>query len=163
MVSILRTARALALAASVSCLATAASGQGSGAAQSSIVAGDLRLEAIAPQQLAPGRCGIFLWAKGTQNPVLVLAVFTNPVEAVINVEGRERQLLRTAFGGQLSHGHFERQTFSNGSITLGLDVTFDTSKKLSDGAMVKQGSMRIKDKKGWETIVPISGLVACPP
>jgi hypothetical protein len=58
-------------------------------------------------------------------------------------------------------GHFEQQTYSDGRLTIVVDVRFNTDQQLRDGAAVERGVLRIRDDEGWETIVPVGGILAC--
>ena len=125
--------------------------------------GNLRFDALAPQPLSSGVCGLFLWARSAQEPVLVLAAFSNPTEARVRLRGRERNLRRTAAEGEASFGHFERQTYSDDRLTLVVDVVFDTSGRLRDGAAIERGFIRTRDRGGEEIVIPVGGMVACEP
>lgn len=126
-----------------------------------VEAGDLRFDALAPQPLDPGACGMYLWAQSAGDPVFVLAALTAPPRARVRVNGRDRDLARTAAEGQAAHGHFEQQTFSDGRLTLTVDVTFDLQRRMSGGAPIERGVIRVTDREGWETLIPVGGLVAC--
>jgi len=130
-------------------------------APQSIEAGDVRLDALAPQELPPGRCGLFAWAQTPVQPILALVAYSNPAEARVRIDGRERVLPRTAVDGQSIHGQFETQTFAERGLAITVDVTFDTARQLRDGAAIERGVLRIVDREGWETIVPIGGMAAC--
>lgn len=133
------------------------------AAVGAIEAGNLRFDALAPQPLRSGVCGMFLWARSAQEPVLVLAAFSIPTEARVRVRGRDHILRRTEAEGQASFGHFERQSFSDGRLSLVVDVTFDASGRLRDGAAIERGVIRTTDRRGEEIIIPVGGMVACEP
>lgn len=123
-------------------------------------AGEIWFEALPPQQLPSGRCGLFLWARSAQ-PVFVLVAYDTPNAAYVRANGRERALERTAFEGDRVHGQFERQTFSDGHLTLDVDLTFDERRPVRDGAIVEHGVIRVVGEEGWQTIVPVGGMVAC--
>lgn len=125
------------------------------------ISGPEGLEELAPQQLNPGACGMFLWAQSGERPVFVFVALANPAEARVRRDGRDRTLRRTAADGQSEHGHFESQTFSDERITIETDVQFSTTRRLQDGAVIESGVIRVRDREGWETIVPVSGMVAC--
>jgi hypothetical protein len=122
--------------------------------------GDITLEAMEPQELPPGRCGLFLWSRDAQ-PALVMVAYANPTEARVRTNGRNRYLRRTAFAKELVYGHFERQTFTDGRLTFDVELTFDTARELRSGAVVKSGVIRSRDGARWEAITPVGGLVAC--
>ena len=126
-----------------------------------VEAGDVRLEEIPPQPLEEGSCGLFLWARGDE-PVLVLATFQDTNQAYIRADGDLRSLRRTRFAGERVHGHFERQIFSDGRLTLDVDLHFDTERALRDGAVVERGVIRVTSgREGWQAVVPVGGVVAC--
>lgn len=131
------------------------------AARAAVEAGDLRFDALTPQTLAPGACGMFLWSRSTGDPVLMLAALATPPQARVRLLGREQTLPRTAAEGQAAHGHFARQTFSDERLTLTVDVSFDEQRRMVDGATIERGVIRVVDRDGWETLIPVGGMVAC--
>lgn len=122
--------------------------------------GDLRLEALASQKLSPGRCGLFLWSR-TQQPVFIMFATETPAEATVKVGGRNRQLARKSTAGERVFGHFEKQTFANNQYSLEVELTYDLSRPVQDGAIIKQGVMRTVDKKGFSTVLPVGGMIGC--
>lgn len=122
--------------------------------------GGVRLDALAAQKLAPGRCGLFLWSR-TERPVFIMFATEAPAEATVRISGRNRQLARKVTSGERVYGHFERQTFANGQYSLEVELTYDTSRPIQDGAIIKQGVMRTVDKKGFATVLPVGGMIGC--
>ncbi len=70
---------------------------------------------------------------------------------------------RQAAAGRSVFGHFERQTFSDGALSVALEIVFDSRRPFRYGAVIQSGLMRLKDKEGWETVTPIAGLIGCKP
>jgi hypothetical protein len=158
MVAFLGAARAAAIAsAAIAVFCGAATAQG--AAPETAIA-ETPLQSLPQQALSVGQCGMFVWSKN-ENPVLMMVAYDNPAEAVVRTDGRERRLERTAFDGERQHGHFETQTFSNGRITLTLEVRLTPQGNMRDGALIEAGVVRMRDRRGWETVVPVGGLLAC--
>lgn len=122
--------------------------------------GGVALGAVPPQPLKAGQCGLFLWSR-VAAPDLKLVAFDQPAEAVIVVEGKTRTLKRTAFSGEALAGHFEEQTFSDGRITVAARITFDLNRPVQDGAVVREGSLRVTDAAGWEVVSPVGGMSGC--
>ena len=122
--------------------------------------GGVRLDALPAQKLSPGRCGLFLWSR-TERPVFILFATEAPAEATVRIGGRNRQLARKVTSGERVLGHFERQSFANGQYSLEVEITYDTTRPIQDGAIIKQGVMRTLDKKGFATVVPIGGMIGC--
>lgn len=139
-----------ALGISVACLVAPAAAQ----------SGGLVFEEVGPQRLEREQCGLFLWTLG-ERPELILVAFDNPTGAAVQLEGRERYLSRTQFGGERVAGVFERQTFEGAGLQVRVEVTFDPSRPVRDGAMVQQGSITATDRDGWETVIPVGGLSGC--
>ncbi|MBI1251677.1 MAG: hypothetical protein GC189_09425 [Alphaproteobacteria bacterium] len=121
---------------------------------------EMSFEALARQPLYPGECGMFLWSRA-ERPQFVFVALDEPAEAKVRVDSRNRTLRRSDFSGAPVYGHFERQTFSGDRITITADVEFDLDRPLRDGAVVKSGVLRARDDRGWETVLPVGGLVAC--
>jgi hypothetical protein len=131
-----------------------------GAQTRAVQAGELRFEALAPQELEAGRCGLFIWARG-EDPVFILMALDEPAEARVRTEGRNRSLARTEFSGRPAFGHFENETYSDGRVSLSLDMHFDLERPLRAGTVVDHGVARVTDREGWVTVLPIGGMIAC--
>jgi hypothetical protein len=120
----------------------------------------LVLGELAPQTLEQGQCGLFLWSVG-ERPQLVLVAYDRPSGALISSGGRERYLSRTAFGGEQSSGHFERQTFTGNGLTMRVELSWDTTRQVRDGAVVREAQITLTDRDGWETVIPAGGMSGC--
>lgn len=130
------------------------------AAPSAAQQGEAVLTELPPQSLQAGACGMFLWSRGPQ-PAFVFVAYDTPAVARIAVSGRTIALRRTAFTGERVSGHFERQTFSDGSATVEADVRFDLDRPIRDGAIIGEGVLRLVSPGGWQTVTPVGGMVAC--
>ena len=97
----------------------------------------------------------------TERPVFIMFATETPAEATVRIGGRNRQLGRKTTSGERVLGHFERQTFANEQYSLEVELTYDTTRPIQDGAIIKQGVMRTVDKKGFATVVPIGGMIGC--
>jgi hypothetical protein len=106
---------------------------------------------------------MFLWGQSAGEPVFVLAAYAQPAEARVRIDGRDRTLRRTAAEGQSASGHFERQTYTDRGVSITVDVEFAADRAMVDGVAIEQASMRVLDSDGWETIIPVGGLVGCQP
>ena len=124
---------------------------------------EFSFDPLPAQALAPGQCSIYLWAAGDQQPRFIAVAYDNPAQMIARPNGRDRVLQRTDFSGDRVSGIFEQQTFSDGDLTLSLDVTFDESRPMRDGAAVQRGLLRVRDSNDWETVVPVAGMAACAP
>ncbi|MGE0046961.1 MAG: hypothetical protein AB7J28_01425 [Hyphomonadaceae bacterium] len=120
----------------------------------------IELTALSPQPLEPGRCGLFLWSRSEQ-PAFVFVAYDQPAEARVRAGERSLSLPRTDFSGERQSGHFEHQTFSDGRLTLAVDLRFDPERQIRSGTVVESGVIRVRNREGWETVVPVGGMVAC--
>lgn len=157
MAAVLKSALA-AVAAAAALIGTAVAAPDT---RQTLQAGDVRFEALPPQELPRGRCGLFLWAR-TTSPMLLMTVMGEEDSAArVRTDGSQRSLPRTQFEGTPVHGQFERQTFSDGRLTLEVDLHFDETRPIRDGAIIRDGVVRVVNRAGWKTILPVGGLVAC--
>jgi hypothetical protein len=150
-------ARALIALAALALAAGAASAQGPRRADP---APSIAVEALAPQTLVKGKCGLFLWTR-TADPQFVFVAFDTPAEARMRVSGRNVTFERVAFDGLPRAGHFERQTFQAGDLSIEAEIDWDDVRPVRDGALVRQGTVRLRAASGWETLMPVAGLSAC--
>ena len=122
--------------------------------------GEIELQALKSQKLTPGRCSLFLWSK-TERPVFVLFANEDPAQALVQIDGREYRMSRKTTGGEAVLGHYEKQTFVGGKYRFDLDLTYEKDGKVQDGAIIQRGVLRSRDKAGFETILPVGGMIGC--
>lgn len=147
----------------VALAACAGGGSGSGGRAPRGPAQEFNFDTLPPQALAPGQCSLYLWAAGDQQPRFIMVAYDNPAQLIARPNGRDRVLPRTAFAGERVSGIFEDQTFSDGDLALRLEITFDESRPMRDGAAVQRGVLRVRDANDWETVIPVGGMAACAP
>lgn len=121
---------------------------------------EVKLEALAPQRLEVGQCGLFLWSRSADQSFVMVA-YDQPATARLRLDGKDRQLSRTSFAGEPVQGHFETQSFTEGRLSVAIDIEFDPDKPIRDGAILRRGLLRIAEAGGAETVVPVGGMVAC--
>ena len=124
--------------------------------------GGLPLEALPTQTLASGQCALFLWARTTP-PRRVFMALQDPAVARIRIDGRSVDLPRTAAEGESAYGHAPVQRYEGEGITLTITIQMDARSGLVGGAVVPTGSLEYRDARGWETIIPVAGMVGCQP
>ena len=116
------------------------------------------LGALPRQALGKGECGLFLWMTGAAPRLVLMAKSGPPPFARLLLDGRLTDLPRIA-GGDLAGG--ANALYGDGRITASLDLTLEARKGLTDGAVVRAGSIRIDRTDGDGFVVPVSGLLAC--
>ena len=116
--------------------------------------------ALPPQILAPGQCGLFLWARTTP-PRLILMAVQNPGVARVSYKGKTIDLPLTAWDGEAAFGQYETQTFTGDGLTLTVTIRAEPATGLLGGAVVRQASVQYRDAEGWETVIATAGMIAC--
>jgi hypothetical protein len=122
--------------------------------------GEVVLERINRQSLDPGQCGLFLWSRG-DNPTFVFVSYNEPSLARVRIDGQSRAIERERFSGESVLGHFERQVFEDSRVALTVDIKVDESRPIQDGAVVQAGTITARTRRGWETVTPVGGMIAC--
>lgn len=124
--------------------------------------GGLPLEALPTQTLASGQCALFLWARTTP-PRRVFMALQDPAVARIRIDGRSVDLPRVGAEGESAYGHAPVQRYEGEGITLTMTIQMDARSGLVGGAVIPTGSLEYRDARGWETIIPVAGMVGCQP
>ncbi len=114
---------------------------------------------LGPRKLAVGECGLFLWAKTAEQNLVFFN--TRGGEGQMMLSGRETKLTRISADGAEILGQFENQVFKHESLSIELQIQFETRPGLARGAVIPQGALRLKRDDGWEMFVPVGGLVGC--
>ena len=123
-------------------------------------AGGVPLAELPTQTLENGQCAMFLWARTTP-PRRVFMALHEPATARVVVGARTLALPRTQWSGEAAFGHYPQQRFAGAGVELNVTVQMDTRTGLTGGAVVPSGSIEYRDEKGWETVIPVAGMVAC--
>jgi hypothetical protein len=134
-----------------------------GAAHAQTPRGALEMQALEPQRLQPGECGMFLWTRAAEarDRMLVAVAFDGPPMLRVKLGDRTVTLPRTAFGRERQASQFEMQRYTDGDAMIEVNVKFDATRPLQDGALVSEGMIKVRSRQGWETLTPVGGLAAC--
>ncbi len=123
-----------------------------------------RIHALAPKKLNPQECGLFLWMKRQDTP---LVYFQRASRASINAEaemvidGVLQKLSREETEGLIALSFYERQKFIAGDLTVELKMQADREQSLRQGMKVPSGTLSLKDTNGWSAVLPVAGAIAC--
>ena len=117
------------------------------------------LGTLPPRELSEGQCGLFLWAD-VSNPRLVFSSERNGSAQMI-INGEEVTLARNAAEGRQYFGQFESQHFYSPNLNISLNMVIEQRPAMPDGAVVPSGTLRMIENSGWETVMPIGGVIGC--
>jgi len=131
----------------------------SSVAAPSVQGAGVRIGALTPRKLAAGECALFLWARTSERKMVFFGGRDGVGKAVI--DGREVSLTRETVDGRELLGQYESQSFAYQGHHLLMQLGFEQRPGLDRGAIISQGTLRLKQADGWEYILPVGGLVAC--
>ena len=105
---------------------------------------------LAPRQLSPGACGLFVWRSSPEKPFLL---FSSETEGAFHDGTSERAF--TPNDAPLSPA----QTLS----IEGTEWTLALSDRdtYAGGARYNRGTLTATDAEGWRTVIPVVGFSAC--
>ena len=119
------------------------------------------VERLAPRDLSPGECGLFVWTGGAERQFVLFSQAVTFSGAWLTDKG-EVALSITAQDGEPANRQFPNVSFlseDGGKIGLSLKAR----EAITNGTRFKGGTLRITDDEGWETVKPVVGLSACQP
>ncbi len=119
-----------------------------------------RISVLPPQRLEAGECGMFLWLKREDAP-LVLFQKARSQTAVMSLEGGLLTLERSSAEGPVMSVFFERQRFSEGGFTASLTIRAERDAGIRNGLKVSSGSLSLSAGDGWSAALPIVGVIGC--
>ena len=123
-----------------------------------------RIYELAPKKLSPQECGLFLWMKRSDTPLVYFQRASRAdldARAEMVIDGMPKQLTRTARSNLIALSYYEQQQFTIGDITLELKMKADRSESLRQGMKVPAATISLKDSKGWSAVLPVAGAIAC--
>ena len=118
-----------------------------------------RLGSLSAQQVNAGECGLFLWAKRDDTP-LVLFQRSNG-DAFMRVDGVQMALARTSIEDQIALQFHRLQEFSVADMSIRVTVTPEETRTLQQGLKVPSGSIAISTESGWSASIPVAGAIGC--
>lgn len=118
-----------------------------------------RLGSLAAQQVNAGECGLFLWAKRDDTP-LVLFQRSNG-ETFMRIDGTQVPLVRTGIEDQIALQFHEIQQFTASDMAIRVTITPEETRTLQQGLKVPAGSIAISTESGWSASIPVAGAIGC--
>lgn len=121
---------------------------------------DFILSALPAQKLAPGDCGLFLFAD-QPTPRFVFFGQSAKDYGLIRHFGKEVPLKLISSGGDIFDQTYSEQSFEAPSEGLKVTLSLNGYTATRDGGRIPSGSLRLTDKEGWTTVTPVAGATTC--
>lgn len=118
-----------------------------------------RIKPLPPQQIPAGECGLFLWAKRQDAP-LVFFQRSNGA-TFMHFDDQVVALLRTSATDQIAMQFFQAQTFSFADLSVKIELNPEQIRSLQQGLKIPSGSMSITTTDGWSAAMPVAGAIGC--
>lgn len=126
-----------------------------------IAAGDfIDIGALPAQELAPGECGLFLFAAKPTRRFVFFSTASGGT-GLMKLNGEMVTLVRTAGEGPVIDQHFTEQVYAAPAYGLTLTISIDLTSTALAGTRVDGGSMRLERQDGWKMVVPVGGATTC--
>ena len=112
------------------------------------------------QSLNKGECGLFLWSV-SGDPAFIFFSQAGSQEARAMIAGAEHPLDFVGANGDV-FGQFQvDQRWASPETGHMVDLSVQPGENVVAGQTVTSGRMKLTDSAGWETIIPVAGMVGC--
>ncbi|WP_417461625.1 hypothetical protein [Kordiimonas sp.] len=118
------------------------------------------ISALPAQVLSAGECGLFLWLKRDDAPLIFFQRSKSETAQMI-IDGAPRSLARTEVAGPIGMSFFERQGFTAEDMTVNLRMQVMMDQSLQGGLKVPSGIISIDRTDGWSAALPVAGAIGC--
>ncbi len=118
-----------------------------------------RIKPMPPQQIPNGECGLFLWAKRQDTPLVFFQ--RSGGNTFMHLDGQVVELTRTSAVDQIALQFYQAQTFVIEGLTVKIDVKPEQIRSLQQGLKIPSGSISITTKDGWSAAMPVAGAIGC--
>ena len=125
-----------------------------------VAAPEQSLAELPTQQLGTGQCALVLWSRDTA-PIRLVVALDEPAIARVRPNGRTVELRRVEQSGPSLHGQFSQQQYQGDGLSLAISFAADDARQLAGGAVVPSALVKIADARGWTSVIPAVGLIAC--
>jgi hypothetical protein len=119
-----------------------------------------RVSALPAQELDAGTCGMFLWLRREDTPLIFFQRSDEPA-AVMILDGERQTLKRTGIETLIAFNFYEKQTFSNDSFELTVQAKAEEFRTIRQGVKLQSGSVSLTTSDGWSAVLPAAGLIGC--
>jgi hypothetical protein len=115
---------------------------------------------IGRQTLPAKGCAVFLWDNQPKRELVAMAV-ADPATIRLRLDGATVDVARAAEQGPAGFGFSGITEYRGEDVTAVLDMTVETRRDLSGGAVVPAATLRV-ERPGRDTLIaPVAGLIGC--
>lgn len=120
----------------------------------------LPIGGLPPQSLPAQGCAAYLFSTGKTRMLAAMAgAEAGTLRLAIN--GSPTDLVRSGQSGSAGYGFAATTQYVGAGFSATLDLSLQTRRDLTQGAMIDQGTLRL-DRAGEDTIIlPVAGLIGC--
>lgn len=119
-----------------------------------------RFSALPARSLADGTCGLFLWLKRDDAPLLFFQR-SDTGSADMIFDGSERTLERRTAENAIAFNFFEDQAFDGPHYRVKVKIEPETVRSIRQGIKIESGTLGIRLADGWSASLPVGGVIGC--
>lgn len=118
-----------------------------------------RIGELPAQALAEKECGLFLWLKREDTPLVFFQRANG--QAVMALDSPNASLTRAAFDIPIAFQFFKEQQFSYADMEVFVSIEPEELRTLQKGRKVPTGKIAVSTAEGWGASLPVAGVIAC--
>lgn len=119
-------------------------------------------EGLPPQSLAAGECGLFLWGMAAPRRFTFFTESSSG-EALILLDEAPQKLIVTDTNGDVFGQFFTDTHYLSADGTWSVNLSLKPGELLEGGQRIESGRLVTTGADGWETVLPVTGVLACIP
>lgn len=120
------------------------------------------LDRLPPQSLAPGRCGLFLFAVAEPHAFLVFEDETGRRASILH-DGQVHEMGVTAQDNSFAPGDRFRRVYLDQTSGRVFTLTGRVGEETGSGPRLEAALLRVRELDGLEVVTPVSGVRSCRP
>lgn len=118
-----------------------------------------RLGTLPSQQLGENECGLFLWAKREDAPLVFFQRSSG--QAYMDVDGSFEELTRTDAVDAIGLQFHQTQRFTASDLQIRVSIVPEETQTLLRGLKLPSGSISVVTGDGWSASIPVAGAIGC--
>jgi hypothetical protein len=118
-----------------------------------------RIGELPPQELGAKECGLFLWLKREDTPLVFFQRATG--EALMALDQPEQSLEQEGAEAPIAFQYFREQRFTADGVSIALSIEPEELRTLQRGRKIPNGKIALRTEDGWGATLPVAGVIAC--